>query len=478
MIGSFELSNELIMNSGNKLCKKYSPNLKGKQLPQSNIHGRRSLHAQSSTQPDLSHFADGIEGGLKVKSRKNRHKRFGNISPIKSGVQSATSTNGGTSNLVCLEPSSNDSCKMSCTPEYNNQPTDTSNCIKSTENGTSTNQLGNQPKTLAYSVEGDRDRPNTSAGSAHDSIQGETISSHKSESSFMKAFRFLRQELSPKSQKTTNNDDDDLIVVSKVDQNVTFTFWDIKRVVKNIVNNFMMDENYPLENLTALQVARRMNNLYHQDFTPRLKEISQCLQTAKAKLRSSQHDLKEVRPGIRYIDLQTLSPGEWLNDVIINEYLKLLVKEKPSTCYVSSFFYEELRKNYKVTLPQNWEKQSFVLIPICIASHWSLLCARPNRHTIEVYNSMPMTTDEEECVAMILTAVEKEYNEITKAKFSWTISTSPNLPQQQNAYDCGVYVCMFARKILYNLTLLIFPSNVTEFREWLRQELIDNKIKR
>ena len=54
--------------------------------------------------------------------------------------------------------------------------------------------------------------------------------------------------------------------------------------------------------------------------------------------------------------------------------------------------------------------------------------------------------------------------------------TFQNVARQQNEYDCGVYVCMFARQILYDLSPDIDPSNVTVFRAWLRQELVANEI--
>ena len=47
---------------------------------------------------------------------------------------------------------------------------------------------------------------------------------------------------------------------------------------------------------------------------------------------------------------------------------------------------------------------------------------------------------------------------------------------QDNENDCGVYVCMFARQILFNLSLQFQPEHVQQFREWMKDELVRNVL--
>jgi len=132
-------------------------------------------------------------------------------------------------------------------------------------------------------------------------------------------------------------------------------------------------------------------------FFIRINEISEVLRCAKSKCELSYPQLQEVRPGLRSQDLATLEPGECLNDVIINKYLELLVRSTPTCCRVSSFFYEELRRNVRPALPENWFRKHRMLIPVCIDNHWSLICACVDQHELILYNSLPVNEAEVEC---------------------------------------------------------------------------------
>jgi Ulp1 family protease len=55
----------------------------------------------------------------------------------------------------------------------------------------------------------------------------------------------------------------------------------------------------------------------------------------------------------------------------------------------------------------------------------------------------------------------------------WKFSKFKNLPQQDNGYDCGVFVCMFARCISFNLEMKFKQSDMPNCRM-----LIEDEIKR
>ena len=143
-----------------------------------------------------------------------------------------------------------------------------------------------------------------------------------------------------------------------------------------------------------------------------MPEVEQCLTIAKQKCMENLANHKEVRQGLRNVDLQTLEPNEWLNDVIVNKYLELLVANKPNSGVLSSFFYEEICRNTQTTnlLPVKWWNLEKLLIPLCIDSHWSLLYSIPDQKRIFIYNSMKPTTQELECVSVIFTSLIFLYN--------------------------------------------------------------------
>lgn len=132
----------------------------------------------------------------------------------------------------------------------------------------------------------------------------------------------------------------------------------------------------------------------------RLPEIGLCLRNALSQYKQEIIETEEIQPGLKSHDLDTLKPGEWLNDVIINKYLELLIRSSPDACLLSSFFYEELCRIVNPSLPDGWYRKKHMLIPVCIGSHWSLLCVTVHKCTIDIYNSMPLSQRERECACV------------------------------------------------------------------------------
>lgn len=50
------------------------------------------------------------------------------------------------------------------------------------------------------------------------------------------------------------------------------------------------------------------------------------------------------------------------------------------------------------------------------------------------------------------------------------------MPRQENEYDCGVYVCMFARCIVYGNSFHILPAQVSAYRNWLKMEISSSQL--
>lgn len=77
-----------------------------------------------------------------------------------------------------------------------------------------------------------------------------------------------------------------------------------------------------------------------------MTEVEHCLERAKLRFRLSHSKMQEIRPGVRQSDVDTLEPEEWLNDVIINEYMSILVHDSDDYDAISSFCHEELLRGY------------------------------------------------------------------------------------------------------------------------------------
>lgn len=59
------------------------------------------------------------------------------------------------------------------------------------------------------------------------------------------------------------------------------------------------------------------------------------------------HHPVEIRPGLTTADIELLKVGGWFNDVIINTYFNLLIKEQVHIAAIDSFAFEEIQKWYK-----------------------------------------------------------------------------------------------------------------------------------
>ncbi|KAJ7325007.1 hypothetical protein JRQ81_018027 [Phrynocephalus forsythii] len=97
-------------------------------------------------------------------------------------------------------------------------------------------------------------------------------------------------------------------------------------------------------------------------------------------------------------DIQTLKNQQWLNDVVINFYMNLLVERNkrpgfPNLYAFSTFFYPKLNlAGYNAV--RRWTKEvdifqyDMILVPIHIRVHWALVVIDMRRETITYFDSM------------------------------------------------------------------------------------------
>lgn len=275
--------------------------------------------------------------------------------------------------------------------------------------------------------------------------------------------------------ESNTESDDDVIIVQSADSKQRAQDMDyqtLKRIVISVVNNSIPEGMEGVQQVTSRQVLQRLQALYHQDFSSRMLEIQYCLRRAHERLRTSRRSMKVVCPGIRKSDMNTLQPEGWLNDVIINTYMGIVVKGYDEFAAMSSFSYEEILRDKQPSLPRNWKDLKGILIPACILSHWCLMCYLPQSGNIAIYNSMPVTEELVQCANIFVELFRAEAN----AKSGGSCLEVSNLPSQENEYDCGVYTCMFARCVVCGNSFEITPEQVTEFRKWIEKEIMHGRL--
>jgi sentrin-specific protease 1 len=198
---------------------------------------------------------------------------------------------------------------------------------------------------------------------------------------------------------------------------------------------------------------------------------------------------------IKYEDLLRISPGQWLNDEIINCYMSILNDEGkrpenkgyPKVHCFNTFFYVMLLNNGKGYMFQRvakWTKTfdifalDFVIIPIHIGNnHWCLSVINVRDKRVEYYDSMGGTNPT--CMKNLKLYITDEYKAKKGVELDisdWTTYTPGNsIPQQENIYDCGVFVCQFAESITSGNSIeFVNQVDMPYYRKRMMLEILHN----
>ncbi|VVA97889.1 unnamed protein product [Arabis nemorensis] len=190
--------------------------------------------------------------------------------------------------------------------------------------------------------------------------------------------------------------------------------------------------------------------------------------------------------------LQCLTPSSWLNDEVINVYLELLKEretrepKKYLKChFFNTFFYKKLVSdsgyNYKAV--RRWTTQrklgyalidcDMIFVPIHRGVHWTLAVIN-NRDCKFVYLDSLNGDDH-----MILNALAKYLGDEVKEKSgknidvsSWEKICVEDLPQQQNGYDCGMFMLKYIDFFSRGLGLCFSQDHMPYFRLRTAKEIL------
>ncbi|KFK39004.1 hypothetical protein AALP_AA3G188100 [Arabis alpina] len=190
--------------------------------------------------------------------------------------------------------------------------------------------------------------------------------------------------------------------------------------------------------------------------------------------------------------LQCLQPSAWLNDEVINVYLELLKEretrepEKYLKChFFNTFFYKKLVSdsgyNYKAV--RRWTTQrklgyalidcDMIFIPVHRGVHWTLAVIN-NRDQKFLYLDSLNGVD-----PVILNALAKYLVDEVKEKSgknidvsSWDMEFLEDLPQQQNGYDCGMFMLKYIDFFSRGLGLCFSQEHMPYFRLRTAKEIL------
>ena len=220
------------------------------------------------------------------------------------------------------------------------------------------------------------------------------------------------------------------------------------------------------------------------------KLITEMNEEITAELRGDGLVVKSHNIHIETKDLNRLLGENWLNDKIIDGYLKIISKRSstdanrsgklPKVYAMSSYFYENLM-NRGTTAVEKWTKDvdifdfDLILVPIHLPKHWCLAVVDFRSPGVFYYDSlgghnMP-------ALNLILEYLQIEHKKKRKTELNikkFAMEIVEDCPKQDNSWDCGVFVCKVAKFLSRNVTPRFSQQDMPFFRKLMFDEITEN----
>ena len=179
---------------------------------------------------------------------------------------------------------------------------------------------------------------------------------------------------------------------------------------------------------------------------------------------------------------------KFLSNFIIDEYFRLLQKASEADGLKTKVLKWELfERGSLVMLAQlmqrngEFKDQDVILVPCnpMGTKHWFLLLVQPQQKLLAVLDSLPgyfvKPTTKAAINKMCNVLQQADYESFDKHQWKFVTNSHVSIPVQGNGYDCGVFVCLYAR-CLVSKGLMIKQYNIPDFRKHMILELHEKKL--
>ncbi|KAG7996032.1 hypothetical protein I3843_01G139200 [Carya illinoinensis] len=191
--------------------------------------------------------------------------------------------------------------------------------------------------------------------------------------------------------------------------------------------------------------------------------------------------------------LQCLRPGAWLNDEVINVYLELLKErenrepQKFLRChFFNTFFYKKLisgRNGYDYNSVRRWTSQrklgygliecDKIFVPIHREIHWCLAVINRKDEKFQYLDSLRgMDTQVLKVLARYFVDEVKDKSGKDVNISSWKQEFVEDLPEQENGFDCGVFMIKYADFYSRDIGLCFSQEHMPYFRKRTAKEIL------
>lgn len=183
-------------------------------------------------------------------------------------------------------------------------------------------------------------------------------------------------------------------------------------------------------------------------------------------------------------DIDILLSREWFTDTILNYYLNILenharlfgLKVSSIITHVSVKIGREPKESTKDRF-RNFALScdDYILFPLFVnGNHFSLIVVDNELRKIEYLDSLSVKPNMN-LIKVFTQVVEEDSVKRTGNLVKYEVSF-PKCPKQAGGYECGMYVCVFARNRIFGEELIVNTDDPDSHRLIIAHELLEGKI--
>nr|XP_043629453.1 putative ubiquitin-like-specific protease 1B [Erigeron canadensis] len=241
--------------------------------------------------------------------------------------------------------------------------------------------------------------------------------------------------------------------------------------------------------------AKKKKDVENEPFKPLTDEEVQMVDNALVYSNRRKALVTHTNSNITITEevMQCLRPRAWLNDEVINVYLELLKEreirepKKFLKChFFNTFFYQKLmngRTGYDYQSVRRWTTQKKlgycllecdkIFVPIHKEIHWCLAVINKKEQKFQYLDSLGGADKK------VLGALAKYITDEVKDKTgknldvtSWEQELVTDLPNQENGYDCGMFMIKYADFYSRDIGLCFRQEHMPYFRLRTAKEIL------
>lgn len=295
----------------------------------------------------------------------------------------------------------------------------------------------------------------------------------------------IKKELERKNKIKTSSANDDVIFVrsAKVYQPIELTHRE-----KLVLDRTFFDEEFKTykkilaerEALKKALIEEKQKKKLIPSFTK--DELRIVNDIFYDRYRGQDPVSKPYQLEITKRDFKTLTPGRWLNDTVIEFYMKHIEADNSETVCFNSFFFTALsERGYQGV--RRWMKRKKadifqlhkIFVPINLnQNHWVLGMVDIKNKKIVYADSLCSSSSMNKRVFSILKLLQNYVIEESGGKIGKDFKLEPvSCPQQPNGFDCGVFVFMNSLYLSKGLPLTFEADESTNMRKYVGKLILD-----